>query len=336
MNLAKKFHVEKNMKTISKISTGITTCLIGGMVAISSASALDMGSDKPIKLAMNEWTGQHLTTKVAGAILERAGYSVEYVTAGYGPQFIAMSDGDLHASLEIWTSNVHAEFSKASKAGKVMDIGSLGLDAREGVLYPVHMKEICPGLPAWEALNACATDFASVETLPKGRLLGYPADWGSPGKDRFEAMGLNFTAVPAGSEGALITELESSIAKKSPLVMTFWQPHWALAEYETEWVALPAPTDECYNDASWGVNPDVTGDCDFMPTRIFKTAWSGMADAWPIGYQILTDFTFDAPTQQNMMAAVDSRGEDLDKVVAAYVNANASAIDAMIAKAKSM
>ena len=177
---------------------------------------------------------------------------------------------------------------------------------------------------------------ASVETLPKGRLLDYPADWGSPGKDRFEAMGMDFTAVPAGSEGALITELEASIAKKSPLLMTFWQPHWALAEYETEWVALPAGTDECYNDASWGVNPNATGDCDFSPTRIFKTTWSGMADTWPMAHQILADYTLDATSQQNMMAAVDGRGEDIDKVIAAYIEANAAAVDALIANAKSM
>ena len=324
------------MKKFSKVSQVLTSSLVGGLMAISSASALDMGSDKPIKLAMNEWTGQHLSTKVAGAILERAGYNVEYVTAGYGPQFIAMSEGDLHASMEIWTSNAPGQFTEAAAAGKVMDIGGLGLDAREGVLYPVHMKEICPGLPSWEALNACAAAFSSVETLPNGRLLDYPADWGSPGKDRFEAMGMNFTAVPAGSEGALITELEASIAKKSPLLMTFWQPHWALAEYETEWVALPAGTDECYNDASWGVNPNATGDCDFSPTRIFKTSWSGMADTWPMAHQLLVDYTFDATNQQNMMAAVDGRGEDIDKVVSAYVNANASAIDKMIAKAKAM
>lgn len=307
------------------------------IVSMSGAIAADMGaSDKAIKLAMNEWTGQHLSTKVGGAILERAGYKVEYVTAGYGPQFIAMAEGDLHATLEIWTSNAPGQFTEAEAAGGVVDIGSLELEAREGVLYPAHMKEMCPGLPAWEALNECAAKFASVETLPNGRLLDYPADWGSPGKDRFEAMGMNFTAVPAGSEGALITELEASIAKKSPLLMTFWQPHWALAEYDTEWVALPAGTDECYSDASWGVNPNATGDCDFSPTRIFKVTWSGMADTWPMADALLKLYTLDAGDQQNMMAAVDGRGEDIDKIVAAYISANASSIDAMIAKAKAM
>ena len=320
-----------------KLTKGlIAAAAMSASLACTPAIALEMGAtDKTIKLAINEWTGQHLSTRVAGAILERAGYSIEYVTAGYGPQFIALGEGDLHATMEIWTSNAPGQFAEAESAGKVVDIGDLGLAAREGVLYPVHMKEVCPGLPDWEALNACADKFASVETLPKGRLLDYPADWGSPGKDRFEAMGIDFTAVPAGSEGALITELEASIAKKSPLVMTFLQPHWALAEYETEWVALPAGTYDCYNDPSWGVNKSATGDCDFSPTRIFKVTWSVFNDTWPAAGDILANYTMDAGDQQQMMAAVDSRGEDINAVVAAHIDANAAAVDALIKAAKS-
>ena len=63
-------------------------------------------SKDPIKLAINEWTGQHITTHVAGEILERMGYEVEYVTAGYFPQMQAMQDGTLTASLEIWSNNI--------------------------------------------------------------------------------------------------------------------------------------------------------------------------------------------------------------------------------------
>jgi glycine betaine/proline transport system substrate-binding protein len=170
--------------------------------------------------------------------------------------------------------------------------------------------------------------------MPKGRLLDYPADWGSPGKDRFEAMGLNFQAIPAGSEGSLVTELEASIAKKSPLLLTFWQPHWALAEYETEWVALPAGTDACYDDPAWGVNPNATGDCDFLPTRIFKVTWSGLNDTWPVAGELLAQYTMDAGDQQVMMAAIDGRGEDIDAVVAEFVASKSADIDAMIAAAK--
>ena len=317
------------------IRSSITAAAVALPLLATQALALEMGaSDKTIKLAINEWTGQHLTTRVAGAVLERAGYSVEFVTAGYTPQFIAIGDGELHATLEIWTSNLPGQYADIEASGKIKDIGDLGLNAREGVLYPVHMKELCPGLPDWEALNACADKFATVDTLPQGRLLDYPADWGSPGKDRFDAMGMNFAAVPAGSEGALVTELEASIAKKSPLLMTFWQPHWALSEYETEWVALPEGEQACYDDASWGTNPNATGDCDFSPTRIFKVVWSGFDDTWPMAGEILKNYSMDAGDQQNMMAAVDSRGEDINAVVAAWMDANSGAVDSLIAAAK--
>ena len=320
------------MKTLLK---SLAMAAVLGIFMASPAMALGMGdSRKPIKLAINEWTGQHVTTRIAGAILEEAGYKVEYVTAGYGPQFIALGEGDLHATLEIWTSNVSELFGQIEARGKIVDIGDLGLEAREGVLYPVHMKKICPGLPSWKALNRCAAKFASVETLPKGRLLDYPADWGSPGADRFSALDLDFTAVPAGSEGALITELEASIAKESPLVMTFWQPHWALSEYETEWVALPPGTEACYEDASWGVNKYETGDCDFIPTRIFKVVWSGFNDTWPLAGEILANYKLDAGDQQLLMAAVDGRGEDIDRVVKNYLRKNMSSVDALIRAAK--
>ncbi len=46
-------------------------------------------SDEPIKLAINEWTGQHITTRIAGELLKKMGYNVEYVTAGYYPQLVA-------------------------------------------------------------------------------------------------------------------------------------------------------------------------------------------------------------------------------------------------------
>ena len=69
---------------MKKVQGLLGAAVIAASVASLPANALEMGAtDKAIKLAINEWTGQHLSTRVAGAILERAGYTVEYVTAGY-------------------------------------------------------------------------------------------------------------------------------------------------------------------------------------------------------------------------------------------------------------
>ncbi|MEO0821792.1 MAG: ABC transporter substrate-binding protein [Pseudomonadota bacterium] len=302
-----------------------------GLALAGSATAAEMGAvDEPIKLAINEWTGQHVTTHVAGQILEKAGYKVEYVTAGYMNMWQAMADGEVHAALEVWASNISDQFAALEAEGKVVEISDLGLAAREGFAYPAHVEAMCPGLPAWEALKDCAIQFATAETIPAGRLVDYPADWGTPGADRVAGLELPYKAVPAGSEGALIAELRASTEKKSPLLIVFWQPHWAMSAYDVKFVDLPAGTDECYNDAAWGPNPNAVNDCDFLPTRIFKTGWSGFEAKWPAAYRILQDFKLTTEAQQPMMGAVDVDGESVEDVVAAWLEENADTVDTLI------
>ena len=303
---------------MKRIGMGIAFAAMAGM-----ASAAEMGAvDEPIKLAINEWTGQHVTTHVAGEMLKAAGYKVEYVTAGMMNQFQAIADGDIHATLEIWSSNVSDEYAKKIGEGTVVEIGDLGLDAKEGLAYPAHVADLCPGLPAWEALKDCAMNFATAETIPMGRLVDYPADWGTPGADRMKGLALPFKAVPAGSEGALITELRASTEKKSPLLITFWQPHWAMSAYDVKFVDLPVGNEECFNDPAWGPNPNETHDCDFAPSRIFKAGWSGFADKWPAAYEILSNYELKVEDQQPMMGAIDVDGGSVEDVVGDWMAGN--------------
>ncbi|MBY6141778.1 ABC transporter substrate-binding protein [Leisingera daeponensis] len=292
-------------------------------VVAGIASAAELGdTGKPIKLAVNEWTGQHVTTHIAGEMLKAAGYDVEYVSAGMMNQFQAIADGDIHATLEIWSSNVSDEYAKKVEEGTVVELGDLELNAREGIAYPAHVAEICPGLPAWEALKDCAMQFATAETLPEGRLVDYPADWGTPGADRMTGLGLPFKAVPAGSEAALIVELRAATERKTPLLITFWQPHWAMSAYDVQFVDLPAGEEACFNDPAWGPNPDAVNDCDFAPSRIFKAAWSGMEETWPAAYEILSNYTLAVEDQQPMMGAIDVDGGKVEEVVAEWMAAN--------------
>jgi glycine betaine/proline transport system substrate-binding protein len=292
-------------------------------LSVNGTFAAEVGAaSEPIKLAVNEWTGAQLTTQIAGKILEAAGYEVEYVTAGYQNMWQAMADGQLHAGLEIWGSNVTDQYRQMEAEGKIEDLGVLGLDAREGFAYPPHVAELCPGLPDWEALKQCAPAFATAETLPQGRLVDYPGDWGTPGADRIGALELPFRAVPAGSEGALVAEIRASAERKTPLLVVFWQPHWAVSEYNLQFAALPEGADECYDDPAYGPNPEVTGDCDFLPTRVFKTVWPGFKDKWPAAYEILTNFTLSTDAQQPMLAAVDVEGISVDAVATEWLEAN--------------
>jgi glycine betaine/proline transport system substrate-binding protein len=291
-----------------------------------SVQAAELGAvDDPIKLAINEWTGQHVSTYVAGEMLKAAGYKVEYITAGYMNMYQAMADGEIDAALEIWSSNVSGDYAKKVAAGGVVELGDLGLDAKEGIAYPAHVADLCPGLPAWEALKNCAEVFTTAETIPQGRLVDYPADWGTPGADRMVGLDLPFKAVPAGSEGALIAELRASTERKSPLLITFWQPHWAMSAYDVKFVDLPVGNEECFTDPAWGPNPNAVNDCDFAPSRIFKAGWSGLEDKWPAAFEILSNYQLSVEAQQPMMGAIDVDGGSVQEVVSAWMAANESA-----------
>lgn len=306
-----------------KTARATVAAALCALFPLAPAQAADLGAvDEPIKLAVNEWTGQHISTLIAGHMLEQAGYKVEYVTAGYQNMWQAMADVDLSASVEVWESNVPKIYNQMRDAGQLEDLGALGLDAREGFVYPAYMQEQCPGLPDWKALADCAAVFATVDTLPEGRLLDYPGEWGTPGADRIKALGLPFKAIPAGSEGALVAEFKAAQAQHAPILAVFWQPHWAIAAFDLKFAALPQGTPECYSDPAVGSNPDATGDCDFLPTRVFKAAWPGLKDKWPAAHQILAGFTLSVEQQQPLMGAVDVDGKSAEAVTDAWLAAN--------------
>jgi glycine betaine/proline transport system substrate-binding protein len=277
----------------------------------------------PIKLAMNEWTGQHVTTTIAGKILQRMGYNVELVAAGYYPQFVGIADGSLTATLELWGTNVGEIYTKALADGTVEDIGTLGLAPRETWMYPAYVEEMCPGLPNWEALKDCAAIFATPDTAPSGRFLDYPADWGDLNNPRIKALGLDLVSIPAGTEGALVAEIRSAVEKKKPILVMFFKPQWLHAIIDMREVDLPDYEDACYTDASWGINPDETYDCDWIKgAAIYKVAWPGMKDKWPAAYKFLSAYQLTNEDQIPLLNAIDNDGRPLDEVCEEWVENN--------------
>ncbi|MDK3020840.1 ABC transporter substrate-binding protein [Pseudodonghicola flavimaris] len=299
------------IKTPKLLATSSAMAL-AGLLAANSAAAAELGDVKdPIKLAVLEWTGAQVSTQLAGMILEKAGYAVEYVPAGSFPQYSGLSDGTLSATVEIWSNNVGDIYPRALAAGDIENIGSLGLETREGWAYPRFMEEVCPGLPDWTALKepACAAALATTDTLPNGRLLDYPADWGSRSAEIIADNDLPLTAIPAGSEGAMIAELRAAQATHSPLLLMFWGPHHVLAEIDLGWVEMPP----CASD-----DPDK---CVKLP-EVEKVVWSGFADKWPAGYEILKSFQVTSSDQEKLMAAILEEGQPLEEVAAGWIDSH--------------
>ena len=128
-------------------------------------NAYTVESKDPIKLTLHDWTGQLITTNIMAEVLKEAGYNVELVPADYIAQFAGLQTGDLHVAMEMWETTGRDAIDEYTADGRVVNVGTTGMDAIEEWWYPSYMKEKCPGLPNWEALNDCAEVFSTPETL---------------------------------------------------------------------------------------------------------------------------------------------------------------------------
>ena len=299
---------------------------IGGG-ALALALALPAGaqdSPDPVRLTLHDWTGQLITTRIMGEVLQRAGLNVEYVQADYLAQFAGLKTGDLHVAMEIWETTGREALDEATATGQVVNLGETGMLAIEEWWYPLYMKEACPGLPDWEALldPACAEAFATPETLPDGRYLGGPVTWGGFDEERVEALDLPFQVIHAGTDAALFAELESAYQRQAPVLLWVYAPHWAPIKYEGEWVEFPAYEPECYTDPAWGLNPDLAYDCGKPFGDIWKVSWAGFDDKWPGAAAAVAAFTIDNDTMGQLITQVDLEGMSVEDAVAGWMAAN--------------
>lgn len=295
--------------------------VVAGAFAATVAVA-EVESTDPIKITLHDWSGQLINTQIMGAILEEAGYNIEYVQADYIAQFAGLKTGDLTLAMEIWATTGQEALDEATATGKVVNAGETGLQAIEEWWYPLYMKEKCPGLPDWQALKACSAAFSTAETAPKGRYVGGPVTWGGFDDERVEALGLDFEVVHAGTDAALFAELESAYQREAPVILWVYVPHWAPAKYDGEFVEFPPYSAECYSDASVGVNPDLAYDCGKPRGPIWKAAWAGMEDKWPGAYSAVQSYTLTNEEMSAMVGDVDLDGKSIEDVVDAWMNGN--------------
>jgi glycine betaine/proline transport system substrate-binding protein len=298
--------------------------LAAALVIAAAGAAAAQDSQDPIRLTLQDWTGQLITTRIMGEVLQQAGLNVEYVVAEYLAQFAGLKTGDLHVGMEMWETTGREAMDEATATGDVENLGETGMVAIEEWWYPSYMKEVCPGLPNWEALlePACAEAFATPETAPDGRYLGGPVTWGGFDDERVEALEMPYTVIHAGTDAALFAELESAYQRKAPILLWVYAPHWAPIKYEGEWVEFPPYEAVCYDDPAWGSNPDLAYDCAKPRGPIWKVAWAGVKDKWPSAYSAIQAFNVSNDEMGAMVAAVDLEGGTVEAVVADWMAAN--------------
>jgi glycine betaine/proline transport system substrate-binding protein len=275
-----------------------------------------------ISIAVNPWTGSAANANVAKAIMEQEmGCTVELVEIDEFAQFPALSTGELQATLEVWPSGHAEDYATYIDGGEgVVDAGELGVIGKIGWYIPTYMVEENPDLATVEGLNENASLFATAETGDLGQFLGGDPSFVSFDEEIIESLGLDFEVVYAGSEAAILTELESAYEAQEPLLFYFYKPHWAFVDFDLTEVALPEYTEEC---AELAAQEDPTGyNCDYPEDVLYKALNEDFAESDPAAFEFLSNMSYTNAEQEAIAHLIDVDGMTPGDAAAQWVSEN--------------
>ena len=295
----------------------------GAFAALAAPAALAQDSSDPIVIPIHNWWSQIVMSHIVGDLFEKLGDHVEYVTTDSQAVYESIRLGDVTLEMEVWEGAFGASFRAALEKGGIIDAGDHAAVTREDWWYPLWTKDACPGLPDWKVLNDCAELFATPETYPKGLFLDGPVDWLKHGKERAEALGLNFVVKNAGSAAALWAHIAAAEPEKKPVLVFNWTPNFAEAVWPGEFVEFPPWEEGCDTDPSKGPNPNALYDCGNPANGYLKkAAWEGMPKKWPAAYELLTKISFTNPQIAQMAKLVDIDEYEPDEAAEIWLEEN--------------
>ena len=210
-------------RTVCAIVAGIILAFSVGTISAEDSSA-------PIVIPTHNWSSQVVMAYVIGGIFQSMGNNVEYVSADTQAVYESIRQGDVTISHEVWQSTFGKSFYAAMAKGGIIDAGNHDTVSLEEVGVPqwVIDKDLCPGLPNWEALKNCKDVFATADSGGKGRILDGPQSWhGVEYTDRVEALlGDDWVVKFAGGADALWAELAAAKKEGRGTIVFNWTPNF--------------------------------------------------------------------------------------------------------------
>ncbi|MEQ9259179.1 MAG: ABC transporter substrate-binding protein [Roseovarius sp.] len=293
------------------------------MAIVAPSFALAVESTDPITIPTHNWSSQIVMSHVIGDIMDGMGYNVTYVETGSNAVYDMLKTGEVTFEVEVWEGVFGKLFDAALETGNVVDAGSHEATTREEWWYPDFVEAMCPGLPDWEALNACAAVFATEETGEKGMFLAGPADWPQHHMERIEALGMNFQMVHAASAEALWSAIDEAKEAGRAVVLQNWTPNFVEAVHPGKFVEFPPYQVGCMEDPSIGPNTEMAYDCGApVDGYLKKAAWAGMEAKWPKAYETLQKISFTNAQIAEMAKLVDVDGMTPEAAAEAWLSAN--------------
>lgn len=273
-------------------------------------------------LGVTDWTAALLNAAIAEQVIERRlGYPVETEDVlDTGDMLRDLESGDLAAVLEVWPSALEANQADMIEAGRVEDLGELGVIGKTGWFVPQYVLDENPELDTWEAFadRSVASRFATAETGRNGRFLGTDTNYEQFDEQLIDELDLPFEVVFTGSDEATADELTRAQATEDPVLLFWWTPTAEVMKFDLVNVALPERTAACEDEIDAG-EPQR---CDYPTDRLQKLGAPALRDEAPEVHRFLERFSLTTEDQLRMIDAVENGGRTVDDVAAGWISDN--------------
>ncbi|TKA12372.1 ABC transporter permease/substrate binding protein [Actinacidiphila oryziradicis] len=207
---------------LALVASGLNLTSGGSRSKVSGAD--DVGHGKQVSIGYFPWDEGIAATYLWQNVLEDRGYKPKLQQLDPGPLYTALANGQMDVQFDGWLPTTHKTYW--DKYGKdLTDVGAWYGPTSLELTVPSYVKDV----------NSLA-DLKGKASTFNGRIIGIEPSAGMMGtlnNKVLGAYGLNGEyKVVASSTASMLAELDRSIKKKEPVVVTLWSPHWAYGKYD--------------------------------------------------------------------------------------------------------
>ncbi|MGW7047583.1 ABC transporter permease/substrate binding protein [Streptomyces avermitilis] len=276
--------------------------IFGGSTSSTAASdAENVGQGKKVTIGYIPWDEGVASTFLWKEVLEQRGFQVDTKQFDAGPLYTSLAQGDIDFQTDSWLPTTHAQYWK--KYGKQLDdLGSWYGPTSLELSVPSYMK----GVDSLADLKGQASKFG-------GKITGIESSAGMMGLLKSKVLkeyGLDKEyKVVDSSTPAMLAELKRAYAKKDPVVVTLWSPHWAYSDYDLKKLKDPK--------GAWG-----KGD------GVHTLARKGFAQDNPVAGRWLKNFKMTEKQLTGLEAEINKAGKGKQQdAVRSWLKRNPGVVD---------
>ncbi|GHB57364.1 hypothetical protein GCM10010347_29390 [Streptomyces cirratus] len=196
----------------------------GGTTATTASGVPDTGKGRTVSIGYIPWDEGIASTYLWKELLERRGYKVDARQLELGALFTGLAGGQIDVQTDAWLPVTQSEYWK-KYGNKLEDLGSWYGPTSLELSVPSYMKDV-----------TSLADLKGKGSRFKGRIIGIEPSAGEMKmlKDKvLPQYGLDGEyQVVDGSTPGMLAELKRAYAKKEPVAVVLWSPHWAYASYD--------------------------------------------------------------------------------------------------------